>query len=102
MDDKIYFFVIVLCDEDFMFEFSPLEVYKGHPYINIYTMKGLISKEKRPMHDTKYPPLCTNGRMNWPSGHGGIMWETFEVKRLSFWGIHGLISNSKLNKRAHN
>ena len=54
------------------------------------------------MHDPKYPPFGTNGRMNWPSGHGGIMWGTFEVKRFSFWGIHELILNSKLNKRAQN
>ena len=97
MDDKIYLFVIVLCDEDFMFEFSHLEVHKGHCHINIYTMKGLISKEKSPMHDPKNPPLCTNGRMNWPSGHSGIIWGTFEVKRLLFWGIHRIILNSKLN-----
>ena len=64
MEDEIYFFVMVLCDEHFMFEFSHLEVYKGHHHIKINTMKGLRSKEKRPMHDPKYPPLGTNGRMN--------------------------------------
>ena len=52
MDDKNTFLSFYYVAEDFMFEFSDLEAYKGHPYINIYTIKGLISKGKRPMHDT--------------------------------------------------
>ena len=102
MEYEIYFFVMVLCDEHFMFEFSHLEVYKGHHHIKINIMKGLRIKGKKPIHDPKYPPLGTNGKMNWRSGHGSIMGGAFEVKRLSFWGIHGLILNSKLNKRAQN
>ena len=94
--------VMALYDKLFMIKFSHLEVYICQHHIKMNKIKGLKSKKKSPMYDPKNPPLCTNGRMNWPSGHGGIMWETFEVKRLSFWGIHGLISNSKLNKRAHN
>ena len=50
----------------------------------------------------KYPLFGTNNRKKLPSGPGGIMWGTIEVKRLSFWGIHGLLLNNKLNKMAQN
>ena len=49
-----------------------------------------------------YPLLGTNNRKKLPSGPGGIMWGTFEVERLSFLVIYGLLFNNKINKMAQN
>ena len=66
-------------------------------------MKGLKSKDIRLLHESMYPPLVTNKRRNWLSGHScscGILWGTLNIKWLSFGGINGFLNQNELNERA--
>ena len=56
------------------------------------------------MYDSIYRSLVTNKRIDILSlhgGHYGIMWGTFNVKSLSFGGIHGSLPyKNEFNERA--
>ena len=53
-----------------MLKCSHFEEYMGYKIIINY-IKELKSKEIRPTFVPTYPPLGTNGRWNWISGHIG-------------------------------